>query len=53
VIITSRLANWSVVQTLELDMLVEEDAAAFLLERTEAKRRRAPTDLQEAVALAR
>ena len=36
VIITSRIADWSTaVQTTELDVLGEEDAAAFLLERTE------------------
>jgi hypothetical protein len=34
-------------------MLDEKEAAAFLLERTEAKRRRTLADPQEAVALAR
>src|SRR5271166_2041390 len=39
VLITSRLADWSpAVQTAEpLDVLAEEDAAAFLLERTESR----------------
>jgi hypothetical protein len=42
VIITSRIADWSpAVQTAEpLDMLAEKDAAAFLLERTEARRKK-------------
>ena len=55
VIITSRIADWSpAVQTAEpLNVLDETEAAAFLLERTEAKRRRTLADPQEAVALAR
>ena len=55
VIITSRIADWSpAVQTVEpLNVLDETEAAAFLLERTEAKRRRTLADPQEAVALAR
>lgn len=41
-------------QTAEpLNVLDETEAAAFLLERTEAKRRRTLADPQEAVALAR
>ena len=54
-IITSRIADWSpVVQTAEpLNVLDETEAATFLLERTEAKRRRTLADFQEAVALAR
>jgi hypothetical protein len=55
VIITSRIADWSpAVQTAEpLDVLDEAEAAAFLLERTEAKRRRTLAEPQEARALAR
>ena len=55
VIITTRIADWSpAVQTAEpLNVLEEIEAAAFLLERTEAKRRRTLADPQEAVALAR
>jgi tetratricopeptide (TPR) repeat protein len=55
VIITSRIADWSpAVQTAEpLNVLDETEAAAFLLERTEAKRRRTLADPQEAMALAR
>lgn len=54
VIITSRIADWSpAVQTAEpLNVLDETEAAAFLLRRTEAKRRRTLADPQEAVALA-
>jgi hypothetical protein len=38
VIITSRIADWSTaVQPVKLDVLAEEDAAAFLLERTELR----------------
>jgi hypothetical protein len=53
VIITSRIADWSpAVQTAEpLNVLDETEAAAFLLERTEAKRRRTFADPQEAVTL--
>ena len=55
VIITSRIADWSpAVQTAEpLDVLDETEAAAFLLARTEAKRRKTLADAQEAMALAR
>jgi hypothetical protein len=55
VIITSRIADWSpAVQTAEpLNVLEETEAVAFLLERTEAKRRRTLADPQEAMALAR
>jgi tetratricopeptide (TPR) repeat protein len=54
VIITSRIADWSpAVQTAEpLNVLDETEAAAFLLERTDAKRRKTLADHQEAVALA-
>jgi tetratricopeptide (TPR) repeat protein len=55
VIITSRIADWSpAVRTAEpLNVLDETEAAAFLLERTEAKRRRTLADPQEALAMAR
>ena len=54
VIITSRIADWSpAVQTAELEVLDEEDAAAFLLERTEPKRKKTLADPREAAALAR
>jgi len=48
VIITSRIADWSpAVQTAEpLNVLDETEAAAFLLERTEAKRRRTLADFR-------
>ena len=54
VIITSRVADWSTaVQTVELDVLAEEDAAAFLLERTESRRKKILTDSEDAAAVAR
>jgi hypothetical protein len=50
VLITTRLRNWSAsVQVLDVDVLAPDDAAAFLLERTEGKRRAAEDD--EATAL--
>ena len=50
VLITTRLRNWSgSVQVLDVDVLAPDDAAAFLLERTEGKRRAAEDD--EATAL--
>ena len=53
VLITSRLADWSnEIPTLELDELVESAAVEFLLERTEDRRRRLPTDAKDAQALA-
>jgi tetratricopeptide (TPR) repeat protein len=53
VLVTSRLSNWpGAVDSLALDVLEEGDAAAFLLERTEARRRRAPDDDAQARALA-
>ena len=50
ILITSRLADWSpAVQTADpLDVLEEREAAAFLLARTESKRRETPADPQEA-----
>ena len=55
VIITSRIADWSpAVQTAEpLNVLDETEAAAFLLERTEAGGGRKRLTTQEAVMLAR
>jgi hypothetical protein len=54
VIITSRLADWSTaVQTAELDVLAEEDAGAFLLERTEERRKKTNADTDNASVLAR
>jgi len=54
VIITSRLADWSTaVQTAELDVLAEEDAGAFLLERTEERRKKTNADTEDASVLAR
>jgi tetratricopeptide (TPR) repeat protein len=54
VIITSRVSNWSAaVQSVELDVLAEEDAAAFLLERTESRRKKMLTDSEDAAAVAR
>jgi hypothetical protein len=50
VLITTRLRNWSAsVQVLDVDVLAPVDAAAFLLERTEGKRR--ATDGDKATAL--
>ncbi len=49
VVVTSRLADFSGhFQSLELDVLAVEDAAAFLLARTEGKRRAAPDDAAKA-----
>jgi len=40
VLVTSRLSGWSgAVETLDLDVLAAEDAVAFLLERTDGRRR--------------
>ena len=51
VIITSRIVDWSpAVQPVELDVLAEEDAAAFLLERTESRRKKMLTDSGDAGA---
>jgi tetratricopeptide (TPR) repeat protein len=53
VLVTSRLSNWpGAVESLALDVLEEADATAFLLERTEARRRKAPDDAAQAPALA-
>jgi hypothetical protein len=54
VIIASRIVDWSpAVQPVELDVLAEEDAAAFLLERTESRRKKMLTDSGDAGAVAR
>ena len=45
VLITTRLRNWSgSVQVLDVEVLAPDDAAAFLLERTDGKRRAAEDD---------
>jgi tetratricopeptide (TPR) repeat protein len=52
-IITSRIADWSTsVQTTELDVLAEKDAAAFLLDRTEQRRKKTATETDDVSALA-
>ena len=49
VVVTSRLADFSAnFQPLELDVLTVEDAAAFLLARTEGRRRTSPDDAAKA-----
>src|SRR5208337_358458 len=53
VLVTSRLSNWpGAVESLALDVLEEADAAAFLLERTESRRRKLPDDATQARTLA-
>jgi tetratricopeptide (TPR) repeat protein len=53
VIVTSRLANFAGhFEPLELDMLGLEDAAAFLMERTDRRRQKTPDDLVAARQLA-
>ncbi len=53
VLVTSRLSNWpAAVESLALDVLDEAAAAAFLLERTQARRRKAPDDPEQARAVA-
>ncbi len=53
VLITSRISNWSAgVEPLELDVLAEADAAAFLIERTPHRSQRAD-DAAQASAIAR
>ena len=53
VIITSRIADWiTAVQPVELDVLAEEDAIAFLLERTESRRKKILTDSEDAAVVA-
>jgi tetratricopeptide (TPR) repeat protein len=53
VLITGRWSEWSAaVKPLPLDVLAADDAATFLLERTEARRRKADDDASQARALA-
>jgi tetratricopeptide (TPR) repeat protein len=52
-LLTSRLANWpAAMATLEVDVLAPDDAADFLLVRTDGKRRRSPDDGEVARELA-
>jgi tetratricopeptide (TPR) repeat protein len=54
VLVTSRISDWSrSVEPLELDVLSEDNSVAFLLEKTEGRRRVTPTDVGDARALAR
>ncbi|HXU29756.1 MAG TPA: tetratricopeptide repeat protein [Thermoanaerobaculia bacterium] len=54
VLMTGRLAHWGAeVEPIELDVLEEEAAVAFLLGRTEGRRRTANDDTVQARALAR
>ena len=54
IVITSRLADWqSGVEALALDVLSEDAATDFLLDRTRDKRRSTPTDAPDARALAK
>jgi tetratricopeptide (TPR) repeat protein len=54
VLLTGRLARWGTgIDEIELDVLTKEAAAAFLLARTEKKRRPTPEDAKLAVVLAR
>jgi tetratricopeptide (TPR) repeat protein len=54
VIITSRIADWSAsVDATELDVLKETEAAAFLLERTESRRKKMSADSEDAAGIAR
>jgi len=53
VLVTSRLSNWAgAVKSLSLDVLEEADSVAFLLERTEARRRRGADEPDQARAVA-
>ena len=53
VLVTSRLSNWpGAVESLVLDVLEEADAAAFLMERTQARRRKTPQDDAQARTVA-
>jgi len=53
VLVTSRLSGWpGAVETLMLDVLGEDDAAAFLLERTADRRRPLPDDRAQSHKLA-
>lgn len=53
VLVTSRLSNWpGAVESLPLDVLAVADATAFLLERTDHRRRKAPDDSAQARTVA-
>ena len=53
VLVTSRLSNWpGAMESVSLDVLAEADAAAFLLERTQDRRRKTPDDDAQARAVA-
>jgi tetratricopeptide (TPR) repeat protein len=53
VVITTRMRNWSAAfQLQEVEVLIPEDATAFLLERTADRRRQAPDDSDSAKAIA-
>lgn len=53
VVLTARISEWSGdVEALGLEVLSSEAAAAFLLERTDERRRKAPDDAERAAALA-
>ena len=52
-VLTTRLRNWSAaLQLQEVEVLSPEDATAFLLERTDGRRREAADDTSEARAIA-
>ncbi len=52
-LVTSRLSNWpGAVKSLALDVLEEADAAVFLLERTDERRRKQADDAEQAAQLA-
>jgi tetratricopeptide (TPR) repeat protein len=54
VVITTRLADWGAsVEPLDLDVLAEEHATAFLLDRTARTRRKAASDAADAAVLVR
>jgi tetratricopeptide (TPR) repeat protein len=52
VLVTARFSQWSRhVERLELDVLLEQDAVDFLLERTAGSRQETPTDRDDALTL--
>lgn len=54
VVITARISDWSPqVEALDLDVLLPEAATAFLLQRTDGRRRKAADDPAQALALAK
>ena len=51
---TGRIADWPAdIEALELDVLDEEDAAGFLLARTDQRRRHTDSDAADALAVVR